>query len=303
MILFRTYLCMALSMFIVGSNIALGKLVVQEVPVFLFAGLRFLIASVILLPLMLQTRLHQVFCKKTFGLLFWQSFVGCFLFSLFILYGVQRTSVINAGIITSTLPSVIALIAWFWLREHLTGKVLIALMLVMLGIVLLHLPAGGSHGSNSFLGNMMVMGAIFSEGFFVVIGRLVSQFLAPWAITIALNLFSLLFFLPVALPQALSFHWSDISWSVWSILIYYAITSSILSFLLWYKGVVHVPAHTAGLFTGLVPVGATVAGIFLLNEKLDAMDIVGMLLVLAAIWIGCRPEQKKTETVLSELKR
>ena len=51
--------CLAISMFMVGANIAIGKLVILELPVFLFAVLRFFIASVVLLPGMFRSSFRQ----------------------------------------------------------------------------------------------------------------------------------------------------------------------------------------------------------------------------------------------------
>lgn len=47
--MYRVYLQLVLSMVFVGSNITLGKEIMQEVPVFLFSELRFFIAMLILL--------------------------------------------------------------------------------------------------------------------------------------------------------------------------------------------------------------------------------------------------------------
>lgn len=46
------YIQLALSMALVGINISIGKEIVSYVPVFLFSELRFLIAILILLPLL-----------------------------------------------------------------------------------------------------------------------------------------------------------------------------------------------------------------------------------------------------------
>lgn len=81
---------LGLSMFIVGSNIGIGKLILQEVLVFLFAAVRFLIASIVLAAGMFRTAVWERFNGATGRGLFMQSFFGCFLFSVFMLYGVTH---------------------------------------------------------------------------------------------------------------------------------------------------------------------------------------------------------------------
>ena len=143
------YFCLALSMLLVGGNIAIGKLVLEELPVYLFALLRFLIASLVLLPGLALPRVRAGLDGGACRGLFLQAFFGCFLFSLCMLHGVQLTSATSAGIITSATPSVIALLAWLWLRERLEPRGLLAIALAVLGIAALNLlerPAGGRSG-------------------------------------------------------------------------------------------------------------------------------------------------------------
>lgn len=70
------YLCLGLSMCMVGSNIGIGKLIVTELPVFLFAAMRFLIASIVLLPGMFRPSFRQGLDRPAWRGLFLQSFLG-----------------------------------------------------------------------------------------------------------------------------------------------------------------------------------------------------------------------------------
>ena len=51
-------------------------------------------------------------------LLFWESFLGNFLFSVCMLFGVALTSALAAGVIMAALPGVVALLSWLFLRER-----------------------------------------------------------------------------------------------------------------------------------------------------------------------------------------
>ncbi|CAD5109591.1 DMT family transporter [Zestomonas carbonaria] len=283
------YFCLALSMLLVGGNIAVGKLVLAEVPVFLFAFLRFLIATLVLLPGMLRPRVRRGLDVQAARGLFLQAFFGCFLFSLFMLYGVLHTSATSAGIITSATPSVIALLAWLWLRERVGAHSLLAIALAVGGIAVLNLlggGTGGAGGADSLLGNALVGGAVLAEALFAIYSRRLALSLHPWCMAFGVNLAGLLLFLPLAVPQALAFDWTGPSAGTWGWTVFYAISASVLSFLLWYRGISAVPANIAGLFTGLMPVGAALVGIGLLGEALAPGQVLGMALVLGAIALG-----------------
>lgn len=276
----------------VGGNIGIGKLVISEVPVFLFAALRFLIASIVLSPGMLRASFRQGLDKETWRGLFLQSFFGCFLFSFFMLYGVTYTTATSAGIITSALPSLIALLAWLWLRERVNSRGLIAIVFAVLGIAFLNLQDASSSGKGSILGNALVLGAVLAEALFAVFSRRLSLTVHPWSMAFCVNIFGLLLFLPLAIPQALAFDWNTTSVELWYWILSYSITASVLSFLLWYRGISEVPANIAGLFTGLMPVSAALIGLFILGELLSSGHLIGMGMVIASILLGAKAKSR-----------
>jgi drug/metabolite transporter (DMT)-like permease len=120
------YLQLALSMAFVGINIPVGKVIVAHVPVF-FSELRFLIALLILLPLLRKRGEWKGTWRLNEGkTMFWQAYFGVFLFSVCMLYGVQYTSATSAGIITSTVPACIALFSFLLFAIYDLGKISLA---------------------------------------------------------------------------------------------------------------------------------------------------------------------------------
>ena len=63
---------------------------------------------------------------QTKRLVFIESFLGNFLFSICMLFGVSMTSALNAGIIMSTIPAVVAVLSWIFLRERIGLNVWLA---------------------------------------------------------------------------------------------------------------------------------------------------------------------------------
>src|ERR1019366_6467189 len=75
--------------------------------------------------------------RHTRWLLFVESFVGNFLFSIFMLFGVSKTSAVLAGVIMAAIPAVVALMSWIFLRERITARVWAAVACAVLGIGLM----------------------------------------------------------------------------------------------------------------------------------------------------------------------
>ncbi|WP_421683777.1 DMT family transporter [Stutzerimonas urumqiensis] len=289
--------CLALSMLIVGANVAVGKAVVSEVPVVLFAALRFLLASLVLAPGLLRAPVRAGLTPVVARGVLVQAFFGCFLFSLLMLEGVRHTSATSAGIVTSATPSAIALLAWLLLRERIAGRGWAAVLLAALGIAVLHRAnAVGETGASAGYGILLILGAVLAEALFAVWSRRLALQAHPWALAFGLNLAGALLFLPLAVPVALDFAWDEPSASTWTLLVGYSLSASVLSFLLWYRGVRQVPAHVAGLFTACIPLGALLAGVVLLGESVRAVQWLGLVLVLLAIALGTRATSSTTSS-------
>lgn len=282
------YIQLALSMALVGINISIGKEIVSYVPVFLFSELRFLIAILILLPLLaMRGEWKSSWSREEGKVLFWQSFFGVFLFSICMLFGVQWTTATAAGIITSTVPACIAFLSFWILKERLKRNGLWAILLSVCGIGLITF-SGESQALSaaSMAGNLLVFLAVVSEALFTIFAKRLSGKITPFQMTAAINAISFVLFLPFAIAEGVSFAWGNVPGAVWGLLFYYAITASVLSFFLWYKGVARVEASRAGLFTGMMPISAAAVAVFFLGEAFTWLHAVGMLCVLASIAIG-----------------
>src|SRR5215210_5252306 len=131
------YACLALSMSLVGSYVALSKPLVAAIPVFLLAWLRFGIGGLAMLHWLRKPANEAPLTGRTRRLLFLESFLGNFLFSLCMLSGVSLTSAVSAGVIMAAIPAMVALLSRVFLRERITGRTWTAIACAGLGIALL----------------------------------------------------------------------------------------------------------------------------------------------------------------------
>src|SRR5262249_56344495 len=93
-------------MALVGSSVVVGKLLVAHLPVFLISGIRFAIASLILVPLaLLAARGVPAIGARDLGVMALQSVSGMFAFNALLLAGLALTSAAEGGIVTSTTPA------------------------------------------------------------------------------------------------------------------------------------------------------------------------------------------------------
>jgi hypothetical protein len=59
---------------------------------------------------------------QTKRLLFLESFLGNFLFTMCMIYGVSLTSAVSAGVIMAAIPAAVAVMSWAFLRERVPPR-------------------------------------------------------------------------------------------------------------------------------------------------------------------------------------
>lgn len=303
----QAYFCLSFAMAIVGSSIVIGKLMVEKIPVFLASGIRFGMASLILiLWLYLSEKGFPPLTGKEKRILFFQSFFGVFLFSICLLYGVQYTTASESGIITSTTPMVIGVLAYLFLTEKMTRNIVMGILLAVCGVMVIQLFSGGdgtARGTIPWLGNLLVLLAVVGESLFTILGKMLSERLSPLAISTFVTLIGFFLFLPFAVYEGLYFDFSVPTALDWMYVVYYGVVVTVVAFFLWYKGVSMVSGSVSGVFTSVLPITTLLLSYLLLGEQWIWTHLVGILCVLGGLFATAwtRPE-REVETEEKEAK-
>ncbi|CAL8474396.1 DMT family transporter [Caballeronia sp. S22] len=267
---------------LVGSNVGIGKSIVASVPVPLFALLRFVIALAVLWPLLRWTKMKRV-ARGEWLNLFLQALFGTFGFTLLMLGGVARTSAVAAGVITSTIPAVVALFAWIFLKEKPGGRAFASIGLAIAGVLVINVAQAGDTGASSLPGNLMVLGAVCCESLYVILSRRLTQTLPAIDICAYTHAIGLLLMLPVGAASLAQFDWTSVAWDTWALVLWYGLSASIFSFWLWMKGIRHVDGSLAGVFCAVLPVAAALYGIAFLDERPTLAHGVALACVVTGI--------------------
>jgi drug/metabolite transporter (DMT)-like permease len=278
------YLLLTASMALVGSYVALSKPLLAVFPVLVLALLRFGIAAVVMLPFTGPAHNEPPLSRREHLQLFFMSFFGNFLFSIAMLNGIARTTATAAGVILATLPAVVALLSWLFLRERLGPRVLVAIALAVVGIAVLQFARGGPGSSQaSLLGNALMLGAVFCEAIYVIFARRLAAQRAALRVSALINLWGLALIAPWGLAQWHAVDFAAISPGLWALLAFYSIAASLVSVWLWMTGMKVVPASEAGVFTVALPISATAVGVLLLGESFSLLHAVALLLAAAGV--------------------
>ena len=299
------YACLALSMSLVGSYVALSKPLVAALPVFLLAWLRFGIGGAAMLHWLKKPADEAPLTPQTKRLLFLESFLGNFLFSICMLFGVSMTGAVTAGVVMATIPAAVALMSWAFLGERIGLRTWAAVVCAVVGVTLVSLSKqellapvsigleANSTPKNAILGTFLLLGAVLCEAAYAVIGKKLVGVLSPKRITALINLWGFALVTPLGLWAAWQFDFSTVAVPSWLLLVFYSLAASVWTVWLWMTGLKTIPAAQAGLFTVFLPVSAGVVGVVFLGENLGPLQALAFGVALLGVVLATLPSRKR----------
>lgn len=283
------------AMTLTGANVPLAKVLAGTLPLYAFLVFRFAVASAALVPLArfeAGPRLRDMPAAAMRDVAA-MSLVGMLGYTVMIFEGVRRTSAVDAGIITATLPAVAAVMSVLFLRDRLARLQWGAIALAVAGLMLVQARAGDA-SSATLVGNLLVMGAVLCEAGFVILGKRLAPPYRPFRLSLGANLVGLALSLPLMLIEGRVLELATLPAETLLGATWYVLSASVFSLWLWYRGLPHVPAWLAGLATAALPVSALVVSFLVLGESLDTVRVFGALCVLASIALGALTLRRQT---------
>lgn len=261
-----------------GTTFVIVKNALADIGPFLFVGIRFLLAFLVLLALS-----HRDILKVRFSTLATGSLLGFFLcigYS-FQTLGLQYTSSSNAGFITGVSVVLVPVIYALMNRKKPRLITTLTVITAALGLFFISVPPGSFTLS---YGDFLVLIGAFGFAFHIIYVDLFSHKFSAIAITAVQILFVGLMCTIIGLstepiPPYLSYN------ALWAIVIT-AIFATALAFLLQnYMQKFSTPTRFAVVLTA-EPVFAALAGYFWAGEHLGRLGLIGAGMILAAMLVS-----------------
>lgn len=162
-----------------GSLYVVGRFVMGKVPVLMISSVRYIIAGIILFFIMKKMKPKKIE-KQDYKYVFSIGFVGYFIATVAQLLGIKFSNASVASLVNSVNPITIMLFAAIILKEKLTLKKIICIILAVVGV---HTIIGGSNGRGELLGILISLFAVIFWSIISVTVRKVTQKYDPIQIT------------------------------------------------------------------------------------------------------------------------
>ncbi|HEU20650.1 MAG TPA: DMT family transporter [Deltaproteobacteria bacterium] len=282
------YIKLFLTAVLWGGTFIAARVVAQDVGPFSAAFLRFAIASVFLLLILVHVegklpRLTMRQCIPVFLL----GMTGVFAYNFFFFSGLKTITASRASLIIATNPVMIALCAALFFRErlhviHSVGIALCAsgaLVVISRGNPLMLFQGGLG------VGELNILGCVASWVAYSLIGKVAMKDMSPLAaVTYSCVVGALTLSYPAYLEGIIHSigHYDGVEWFG---IFYLGFFGSVLGFTWYYEGIQAIGASRAGVFINFVPVSAVILAFFILRETIDPSLVVGAAMVIGGAYL------------------
>jgi drug/metabolite transporter (DMT)-like permease len=284
-----------------GSTWLFIKLGLADLPPITFAGIRFVIAFLILASLVFARRARWPRTRGEWTLI---AVSGALQFGLnygLVFWGEQHISSGLAAVLQSTFPAFGLVIAHFYLaHERLTTVKVMGVLLGVLGVAVIFSDQLSIAGKMALLGSMALVLSAFFGSYSNVLVKAYGGKIDPQVLAAGQMIFGFVPLLAIGIPtegNPLRYHWSAMA--VVSLL-YLVVVGSVLAFALFYWLMRHMDVTHTMLIALVTPVVAVVLGMIVLHEKLNWRLFAGGACIIAGLALIVLRKRRRPLSVSEE---
>lgn len=283
-----------------GTTWIFIKLGLADLPPISFAALRFTVACLILLPILLFQKIQIPQGKKIWTIIIITGILQFFFNYGLLFWGEQYITSGLAAVLQATIPAFGLILARIYVGESITGLKILSILLGLAGVAVIFREQLILNGQMAFLGSLAVVVGAFGAAYASVLTKAKGQSQHPASLVFWQMLVGQIPLWLVGLTvegNPLNFRWT---WQAVICVFFLAIIGSIVAFWLYYWLLSKIDVTKAMMIAFVTPLVAVFVGSFF-GEKLYIQTLFGGILVLLSVLlIVIRPilQRKKIKNEL-----
>lgn len=279
-----------LATFFWALGLIVGKFCSAELPALTLTCLRYFIAGIGITIIYYLRKKDIRIDKKDLPYIIRLSFLGVVLNGVLFFIGIKTTSSVNTAIISSTTPLIVCVIGFIFFKEKVSKRNILSVIVSVLGILFLLVNGDLSKllNINFNKGDLAILGAVTSNGIYIIGSKKMLKKYEIEKLLAYVFLITALILSPALIFEKKFYIISQISYKSILSLLYMAIFSSLIAFLLQQKGIKKLGPIKAAVYTNLIPIYSILLSSLILKERVTVIQIISMCFVLLAITINLK---------------
>jgi drug/metabolite transporter (DMT)-like permease len=273
-----------------AANYPISKYGLSGLGVYVFNGLRFVVAGLFLVVLFLRRFQWMPVARNDWGRLVGLGLLGNVVYQAAFVTGLNITTSGNAAVLLSTSPLWTVFFDARINRQPITAGMLWGMGMSLCGVFLIIMGSGKElgFGGSVLTGDLICLGAAALSG-------LTNTLQKPYLVRYGVPQLSMIFTVigavgltALAIPSAARTPWMAVHWSYYAAVLASGAFSIAIAGLFWNKGIKELGPGRAANFNNLIPVLAFVFSYLVLGERLYAVQFIGAAATIAGVWYARR---------------
>lgn len=291
----KAHLALLTVAFIYGANYSIAKIILDDqyiMPMNLVM-LR-ITCGAILFGLFHKIFIKEKIDKSDYKRLFLCALSGVVLNQSFFIVGLKYTEPINAALIMTTTPILVLLASAFLIKEKITSRKILGILIGISGAIALILAKNSSIDwtLDNLKGDLMILINATSYGIYLV---LVKSLMKKYhALTVVKWVFSIGFFLmlPFGVFGLETIEWNNFPPSAWAALTFVLLGTTFLAYLLNAAALKTVNPSVVSIYIYFQPLFATVIALLIGKDVLTWEKVAaGILIFIGVYLVSFRPKK------------
>lgn len=214
--------------------------------------------------------------------------------------GTDLSTAVNGTLITSASPAFILVFAASLLRERLSPRRILAVILATIGVIIIIDPANADFSSQTFAGDVALAIAAITWGLYSVLVRRVSARYDTLVVSLYAMLGGMILTLPAAAIELTTRSIGAITPAIVLGIVYLGVISTAYAMWAWNRAFALVTASAASLFFFAQPLVGTLLSVLLLSQPMTVPLWIGSALIGAGVvlaMLGGRAQARRVSAM------
>jgi drug/metabolite transporter (DMT)-like permease len=265
-----------------GASFSTMRIALQDLHPLSVMWLRMIIALTCILPL------YRTVSLSAYRKGDWKLLLAAVIFQPCLYFWLESaalglTTSAQAGIISASVPLLVAVAAWLILKEPMSTRVTAGLLLSVAGVAVLTLGGQATESAPSpLLGNSMEFLAMVCAAANMILIRILGRRYDAWTLTVMQVVTGCLFFSP-GIGYLMQVPAGTFDVQLVLILVFLGAGVTLGAFSLYNWAITRMPASTASAHINLIPVVAVGCGFAFLGETMNPLQMAAACVVLFSV--------------------